>query len=283
MNVIEDLPRDPALSAAYNATRVDAAPSAQADATVLAYAARAVGAGPRSLNSRSWMQRWAVPMGLAATLVLSVSMIVVMRDEAPEAFEAKVPARTAPVAAPPVAPAPAAPVAATTAAEPPTAIAPTAEPAKSAPKQTAERRRSEAIAQSAPKATALEKKKESIEAAVMAQPTPAGAAFGASAEKDVLTDRVAPAATAPSMAPPSPAPVARSAHVAESAAAGAIAAIGPADAWLKHLEALRLANRFDELRAELKRFRIAHPNVTLPDALKPYAPTESTPSPPKAE
>ena len=66
------------------------APSSSLDAAILAAAHKAVDAKPsllkpaRSMAKRNWAQRWQLPMGIAATVVLSASLTIVMMYEKPE-------------------------------------------------------------------------------------------------------------------------------------------------------------------------------------------------------
>ena len=77
-----ELERDAALTAIYKAAAPDAPPPAL-DAAILAAARRAAGARPRSAGY-SFMQKLRVPLSIAAVLVLSVSLVTLMREEAPE-------------------------------------------------------------------------------------------------------------------------------------------------------------------------------------------------------
>lgn len=77
-----ELERDAALTAIYKAVAPDAPPAAL-DAAILAAARRAAGARPRSAGF-SFVQKLRVPLSIAAVLVLSVSLVTLMREEAPE-------------------------------------------------------------------------------------------------------------------------------------------------------------------------------------------------------
>jgi hypothetical protein len=73
-----DAPRDPAIDRVYAAgARVE--PPAHLDAAILAAARREVRAGPR--RPRSILQRWRAPFALSAVLVLSVSVVLLLREE----------------------------------------------------------------------------------------------------------------------------------------------------------------------------------------------------------
>jgi resuscitation-promoting factor RpfA len=98
-----DMEHDPQLAALYSAG-ADAAPPAHLDDAIRAAARREVAAGPR----RSGARRWAVPVSLAAVLVLSVSVVTMMREQGADRPESimpppEIPAPAAERAAPPAA------------------------------------------------------------------------------------------------------------------------------------------------------------------------------------
>jgi hypothetical protein len=67
---------DPQLAALYR-SGADAEPPAHLDDAIRAAARREVAAGPR----RAGIRRWTVPVSLAAVLVLSVSVVTLMREQ----------------------------------------------------------------------------------------------------------------------------------------------------------------------------------------------------------
>ena len=77
-----DIERDPAIDRIYQAAGADE-PAPEMDAAILAAAHRAVGARPR-VAGHSWVRSWRGAMSVAAVLVLSVSLVLVMREEAPD-------------------------------------------------------------------------------------------------------------------------------------------------------------------------------------------------------
>jgi hypothetical protein len=79
-----DLERDATLAAIYRASEQEVPPSAL-DAAILAAARREVGARPRRIGY-SFTHSWRLPLSIAAVLVLSVSLVTLMREEAPELF-----------------------------------------------------------------------------------------------------------------------------------------------------------------------------------------------------
>lgn len=76
--------RDAKLAAIYRAAPHDAPPPALDDA-IRAAARRAVTAGPQPAGAP--LRRWRVPLSIAAVLVLSVSLVTLMREQAPELAE----------------------------------------------------------------------------------------------------------------------------------------------------------------------------------------------------
>ena len=77
-----DVARDAKLTALYRETAQDMPPSAL-DAAILAAARREVGARPRPAGF-SFARTWRGPLSIAAVVVLSVSLVMLMREEAPE-------------------------------------------------------------------------------------------------------------------------------------------------------------------------------------------------------
>jgi resuscitation-promoting factor RpfA len=75
--------RDPHLDRLYRDTARDT-PPAHLDAAILAAARREVGSRPRALSTR--LRRWRVPVSIAAVVVLSVSLVTLVREEGSEAL-----------------------------------------------------------------------------------------------------------------------------------------------------------------------------------------------------
>lgn len=70
--------RDPRIERLYReAAREE--PPARLDAAILAAGRREVGAGPRSLASR--LRRWHVPVSIAAVVMVSVTLVILLREE----------------------------------------------------------------------------------------------------------------------------------------------------------------------------------------------------------
>jgi len=76
--VNEDDPRDPAIDAAYRAAAREEPPR-ELDERILAEAHRAVSARPAPVG-RSFAQRWRVPVALAATVVLSATVTLMIYE-----------------------------------------------------------------------------------------------------------------------------------------------------------------------------------------------------------
>jgi hypothetical protein len=96
-----DAERDPRLDRLYREAGRDT-PPARLDAAILAAARRGAGARPRSLTST--LRRWHVPVSIAAVVIVSVSLVILVREEDGEQIvPAPVPA-VAPPAEQPAAP-----------------------------------------------------------------------------------------------------------------------------------------------------------------------------------
>ena len=94
--LFNDMERDARLAALYRAAAQNEPPEALDDA-IRAAARRAVSSKPR-LTVPRFRRSWGVPISVAAVIVLSVSMVAVMREETPEILEpprADAPARGA--------------------------------------------------------------------------------------------------------------------------------------------------------------------------------------------
>ena len=77
-----DIERDAGLTALYRAAAQDVPPAALDDA-IRAAARREVGARPRPAGF-AFSHAWRMPLSIAAVMVLSVSIVTLMREEAPE-------------------------------------------------------------------------------------------------------------------------------------------------------------------------------------------------------
>ena len=265
-----DDPQDKGLASLYREAAGEQ-PSAGLDARILA-AARATTTPPKVV-SQSWLNRWKIPVALAATVLLTTTMTLLVKDEeagrlaSPEtgAMRPPLPAKEA-ASPPPAAPAPA---------EPPLKAArPTTKPMTGpAP---------------APSATGSLAKKREIPAASGAQPIPDSSLNlgGAAAERktqqaapaaaesrtDALRDQPATEKTRQEIqaAPPppmaTPAPAARS--MAVPAAKHAETDQRSSERWLDEIRRLRREGRLQEADASLAEFKRRYPQYVLPDDLK---------------
>lgn len=75
-----DAERDPGIERLYREAAGET-PPAHLDAAILAAARREAGARPRSIGPK--LRRWHVPVSIAAVLVVTVSLVVLMREERP--------------------------------------------------------------------------------------------------------------------------------------------------------------------------------------------------------
>ena len=97
-NAHGDAERDPRLDRFYREAAREA-PPARLDAPILAAARREVGARPRSLTST--LRRWHIPVSIAAVVIVSVSLVILVREEGGEQIVlAPVPAVAPPVEQP---------------------------------------------------------------------------------------------------------------------------------------------------------------------------------------
>jgi len=254
-------PRDLELEAAYRETAREAPPRSLDD-RILAAAHRAVGARPAAAG-RGWTQRWRVPLSLAATVVLSatVTLMVYESENAPPPLAPSQPAVNGPAAAPPA--------------------ASSIERARELPKP-AERKADEAAgARLDQRATG-----DSSRAASRAPEGPAEAEMRRQAPEAEHGPRgiVKPSAVAPE---PAPFPADARAGAAPSAAedraiadrpTGRAAAQAPALAakpslvtpedWVAEIRRLKREGRTDEAAKRLAELRERFPSYVLPDDLR---------------
>ena len=270
---------DPRLDRLYGETAREA-PPARLDQAILAAAHREVGSGPRSLSAR--VRRWRVPVSLAAVIVLSVSLVTLLREEGGEPLAPQPPSRAP---APPAASAPAEAEAGARPAQPP-ATAPAAsmraapgDDARSGPSAERARkadstRRDEVtlLAQGAQTAPAPETGAQAVPRPFQATPGAARETTAQPKAPAAAEERAgAPAVSVGRVAPPvaaAPTPdAARAKAPARSPQAAAAPALvrlppwhslekEPPGKWLERVAELRQLGRTaeaDELLAEFKR------------------------------
>jgi len=307
-------PRDPRLDVAYRDAATDEPPAA-IDERIRAAARRAVAAGPQPLEARaraevqrSWIARWRVPMSIAATVVVAVTLSYMVEREDARLARVDVLPSSAPPQAVAVAPAEAAK-------SPVPAAAPTADLAQAERAAKVESARADAaVAESArplQQSTADQPRPTTSPAAKALDRTDGPTANGMLAKeaerRQAASDatppaspppqtRVAPAETqaapaAAASAPlPAPAPMARPAparDLAEPAGrdrafadrpgrmergAASISAeqkVRTPEEWLEELRRLKASGRTDEFVKELAEFRKRFPDYKLPTDLSP--------------
>jgi hypothetical protein len=293
----ESDPRDPRLDAAYRDAATDEPPAA-IDERLRAAARRAVAAGPQSLEARargeaqrSWAARWRVPVSIAATVVVAVTLSYMVEREDAQLARVDGHPGTAPPQAVAVAPSEGA-NAPVPAAAPTPDLAQAERAAKSAnrlERETAERPPpipapggADGPTTNGMLAKEAERRQAASDTAPPASPPP--------------QTRIAPAETqtapaaATSVPPPAPAPMARPAPARDLAepsgrdrafadrpgrmergAAAVSAEQKPRtlEEWLGELRRLKAAGRTDELAKELAEFRKRFPDYKLPADLSP--------------
>jgi hypothetical protein len=215
--------RDPELSALYRSTAVEEPPIAL-DERILAAARRSLTTTPPRRRS-TWV-RWLAPMGLAATVVVSVSVVLLVERERPDLVNNEL---SAPAPAP---------------AEPAAVRAPAAALSSSQPKAGV---RSEPQRQRASALASPELHFESAPADVQVQkalPTPAPAP----------AQVPAPAAVPPAAAQATGAALKRQAEQA----------LPVPEAWLAEIRNLLREQRLGEAHTRLDAFRRAYPDYPVP-------------------
>jgi hypothetical protein len=234
--------RDPEVAQAYRELGREEPPRAL-DEAILAAARRPV---------RSAARRWAMPVSLAAVLVLSVSVTLLIHQEAPEVYA------PAPVAKA-LAPAPA-------------AEAPKPEAPKPEETVVVERPKlmKEQVAQSAPAAKA-EARAQSRQDAFTPDPAPAAAAPVAAAPAPAAPAAAGAASSSvpqPAMQRPEQGMRDRAERqvLAESVAKRTQDAGETPEKWLERIAELRRAGRHDEADKALAEFRKRHPDYRIPEA-----------------
>lgn len=234
--------RDERLSRLYREAEAAAPPEAL-DRAILA-ASRAALAPARR---RARWQAWTLPMGVAATLVLTVTLtLMVQREQEPPLGEAPLP--RAPAAAPQERAEPGAELPAKTAAPP-------------AAKREAVRREAEAPPPApTPAASRPASQPPAVEQKALPAPAPEAVGTAEPARPAAAMRRQsAPAADAVEMR-------AKSAPLRKEAA-GAAAARTP-EPWLEEIRQLKAQGREKEAAEALAEFRQAYPDYRLPEDLR---------------
>lgn len=295
-------PRDPRLDVAYRDAANDQPPAA-IDERIRAAARRAVAAGPQSLEARarvdaqrSWVARWRVPVSIAATVLIAVTLSYMVQDE--EVRKARIdgvptgpaPAQESSAAPPP--PAPAAPGA--KAQEAPAPAAPPAPAKRAAPAaDTAAASRTEPAAVPFPASPpAVRQAPAELEASASADRARENAALAKELEQRqaglerrvaeearTTADQRLQSAPAPTAVPaPAPAPMAKPDPSRERALADRPAGrlereavsgraeqkVRTPEEWLEDIRRLKTQGRTEDVAKELAEFRKRYPDYKLP-------------------
>jgi len=254
----DDEPRDPNVDAAYRAAAREE-PSPEIDARILAAAHRAVDARPAPVR-RSFAQRWRLPVALAATVVLSVTVtFMVYESERAPPLPEPGSAGALREESVPLEKAPGRSDAERNAAEREPA-APRQQPSADELRRAAPEQR--AVQPAAPPVAAPRKKDAEAPAEPKRETAPAPAQ---------MQIRSAPAA-----APPEPAMSRERALADRPAARGerdALGAAAPArlqtpDEWLAEIRRLKAAGRTDEANRLLAEFRERYADFPIPEDLR---------------
>ncbi|HSC97039.1 MAG TPA: hypothetical protein VLC73_18965 [Burkholderiales bacterium] len=280
--------RDPRIERLYrDAAREE--PPARLDAAILAAARREAGAGPRSLASK--LRRWHVPISIAAVVVASVSLVILVQEEqnGQRAGAPAVQAIPAPADQPAAPPDPHGPSAiAKEVMQRPSAAKPTVrreardDKEVAASSESAARRRPEAAAPASPGAGDV----ATPAGKPLPQPFLAAPSSGIEervthpAEDAVTAGRVASAPTVRNKLQSAP-PHAEARRVAPVAGALATKPVEqdrlpvwqgfekePPEKWLARIEELKVQGRGAEAQEMLAEFRRRFPEHPLPSSLR---------------
>jgi len=234
-----DDPRDKELAALYREASRET-PSAGLDARILA-AARATAPVPRRATN-SWVNRWKVQFALAATVVISTTVTLLVLDEEAGRLDSPDSGARMKRAAPPAAAEPAAQ----------SAPAPASAPPAAAPKPAAALRKEASVQDASPRADREEATR------VLREAPPAAKAEAAAPEVSRSTGSVSSGESKAAAG----APAARRADSVERAPART------PDQWIADIRRLRQEGKTAEAEASLAEFRKLYPWYALPDDLK---------------
>ena len=274
-----DDPQDKDLAALYREAAGEQ-PSAGLDARILA-AARSAAAPPK-VATASWIERWKVPFALAATVVLTTTVTLLVRDEedgrlsVPESKPELV-AKSAPAPRPAdAAPAPVPAIVAerdarqletqgTTAARNETLAAKKEAPAP----DSAQPAGSGAAEQNAPAVarSADELRSEPVKAQASPERSRVETEVASSAARPAAPAAAAPRAMTAAPAP-APAPAPAQSFGAKRANGAEGAGTRTPEKWLAEIRKLKQEGKAAEAEASLVEFRKRYPQYQLPDDLK---------------
>jgi Meckel syndrome type 1 protein len=248
--------RDPRLDAAYRETPREE-PAAALDARIRAAAHRAIDAhleSPRAQARRSWASRWRLPLSVAATALIAVTLSVMVQEE--RGFESRI---DAPVSAPALQRAPA----------PPEAEAKRRDEAPA----TLEKRQAPATSSETaapPTRPERSQRKDNLEPhnagegdrqSIPVAPAPAAAPMlREERSRPGTSDEVAPQISRDRGLADRPLGAARE----QPAPAAAAAPLRTPERWLEDIRQLQVQGRNDEAAAELAELRRRYPDFVIP-------------------
>jgi hypothetical protein len=249
----QDTPNDPQLSRLCREQAQDE-PSAAMDQRILAAARQAVAPQEASTRRTGWWQRWRLPLSLATTVMLTVSLALLVerqpQERSVESSRAKGRAEDHPQYTPQRTAKPAEPVPQT---EP--LAAPPAKKIKSDTRVSNGERDLAPYSNSAAD-QALNTEIPANKAERM-PPAPAGIASEISTKGEM---RALPAAA--------PAPALSATRQATPLAKSRADSTRPPEVWLEEIRALRRAGKTEEADRQLREFRLAHPDFPLPEEFR---------------
>jgi hypothetical protein len=253
----DETERDSRLAALYRAAARDE-PQPALDAAIRAAARREVGARPRPAGS-PFSRSWRVPLSIAAVVLLSVSLVTLIREEAPPEIS-QPPRADAPLPLPEAATYPRKESVAadrTGAGEPPTPLAKRASP-KAFPGAPV-MRDNKVIAPA-------DKPRQSAKAEVRRDVAGAAAEAKARLRSEAASADSAVRESSRARVQAAPAPALQSAPLV----AGAIRSYVnlPPEKWLEQIEELRKQGRLEEAKTSLAHFKQRYPDYPLPASLK---------------
>ena len=241
--------RDPRLDGAYREAPREEPPEAL-DERIRAAARRAVDARPQSLSAqRSWASRWRIPLSVAATVVVAVTLSFMMQDE--EARKSRV--------APPIG----SPVPQTAPAMREMEAKQPAPPATIQKLEAAPEARGRADEVSPAPATPAQGAIQPAPSAPAAGTGTAPAPFVREEQRRSLPDTEAAPGLSRDRAL-SDRPVGATREAVPARAPAAVPAQRPPETWLEEIRRLKAQGREAEAAAELAEFRRRYPDFALP-------------------
>lgn len=260
-----DDPQDKELAALYRAS-AEEQPPAGLDARILA-AARATATPPRedmrAPRAASWLNRWRIPVALAATVLMTSTLTLMVRDNAVDDLSPVAPVpRTETRKTDSAPPAPATTGAPAAARESAATVPPSPQPATGAPDRTPSNNGT--AAKRVERAAAPARAMGNLESAVKDDPLPSAAAKPAGPTAGATAAAPAAARSAPAA---TRADRALSAESAAQSAQSERTEQSP-EPWLAEIRALRQQGRIAEAEESLSQFRKRYPKFLLPEDMR---------------